>query len=454
MYVARISPLLLFGCAVLFATSSQNAAAATLCVNPGGSGGCHSKIQAAVNAASPFDVINVGPGTYKEDVTIGIPISLLGAGAGVSNIDATGLPNAIYVDGLDHLGLSHVTIAGFKIENAQYEGILVVSASDVTIRENWVNHNDKFGPVFSQDANCAGQPSFETDESGDCGGAIHFIGTRNSIISGNSISYNADGILISDETAESHDNLVIGNTVTDNPLDCGIVLASHPPYLTAGPAVHTNAQAPAAHFGVVHNTILENTSANNGVKIGGAGVGVFADGNGQGTAKDNVIIHNTLIGNGLGGVTFHSHVGPTFGALADDLDGNQIIGNYIAGNLADKDDTATPGRVGININSGGGGTPIWGTVISQNVILDEDIDIAINTPAIVDLHLNSLEGGKIGVANVCAFDKTSCTGSIAATENYWGCAGGPGKKGCTTTSGGRILSAPWLSKPAYDAGPK
>ena len=49
---------------------------------------------------------------------------------------------------------------------------------------------------------------------------------------------------------------------------------------------------------------------------------------------------------------------------ADNLNNNQIIGNKISGNLADADDTATPGRVGININSGGGGTPIWGTIIS------------------------------------------------------------------------------------------
>lgn len=35
-----------------------------------------------------------------------------------------------------------------------------------------------------------------------------------------------------------------------------------------------------------------------------------------------------------------------------------IIGNYIAGNGADTDDTATPGPTGINISSGGGGSPV------------------------------------------------------------------------------------------------
>jgi hypothetical protein len=125
-----------------------------------------------------------------------------------------------------------------------------------------------------------------------------------------------------------------------------------------------------------------------------------------------------------------------------------IVGNYIAGNLADLDDTATPGRVGININSGGGGTPVWGTIISQNVIRDEDVDVAINTPGTVTIHLNDLLGGKVGVANICAFDKASCTGNIYATQNYWGCSHGPGASGCSSTSGSKILTNPWLTAKA------
>src|SRR5438034_7527730 len=38
---------------------TRNVSANTLCVNPAGSGGCFSSIQAAVNAANPGDTINV-----------------------------------------------------------------------------------------------------------------------------------------------------------------------------------------------------------------------------------------------------------------------------------------------------------------------------------------------------------------------------------------------------------
>ena len=184
---------------------------------------------------SPDEMIsNVARGTYTEEVLIGKPLSLIGACADPSVIDATGLAHGIFVDGLDYPGLNGVTIAGFTVKNALFEGILVVSASDVTIRDNQVVDNDKSQGLEFTGApmGCTGQPGngiYENDESGDCGGAIHLIGTVHSILSGNLITGNADGVLISDETAESRDNLLIHNAVKDNPLECGIVLASHPP---------------------------------------------------------------------------------------------------------------------------------------------------------------------------------------------------------------------------------
>ncbi len=149
MNANRLGPTLLTFCAVLFASSSQIALAATLCVNPAGSGGCYKTISLAVSHAAAYDVINVWPGTYKEDVIIGIPLSILGSGAKKSVIDATGFPDGVFVDGYDHAGLSHVTVAGFTVENAQFEGVLVVSASDITIRDNTIENNDKVGPMFT-----------------------------------------------------------------------------------------------------------------------------------------------------------------------------------------------------------------------------------------------------------------------------------------------------------------
>jgi parallel beta-helix repeat protein len=440
MHPAKLRSCLVVICALLFAALSQTATANTFCVVPGGSKLCYAKIQLAVNAASKNDLINVAPGTYKEDVVIGKPLSLVGSGAGSSVIDATGLPNGIVLDGFNNPGLSNVTVAGFSVKNALYEGVLVVSTSNATILNNRIVNNDKEGPVFGSGPACNGQPAYETDESGDCGGALHLIGSVNVMVAGNVMTGNADGILISDETAASHDNVIVNNTVTDNPLECGIVLASHPPVGSAPPYY-------APHYGVFNNTVANNVSNANGVQIGGAGVGLFSDGEGPGRASGNLIVRNQLTNNGIPGVALHTHVGPAFGAPADNMNGNVIVGNFISGNGADTFDTATPGTTGININSGGGGSPVQGTVISQNLIQNEQVDVAVNDPTALDAHFNDLLVGNVGVANVCALDGAACTGSIDATENYWGCPGGPGSIGCTTTSGPNISFAPWLKHP-------
>lgn len=430
-------------CGVLVTLFTAPALAKTLCVNTSGSGGCYKTIQGAVNGAAANDVIQVAAGTYTQMITIWQPVVLMGAGSGQSVINATGRAHGIFVDGYDHPGLQNVTIIGFAVKNAQFEGILVVNAADVTIRNNSVEDNDASQGLSFTGAptGCPNQPGdgvYENDETGDCGGAIHLIGTADSTISNNYIAGNADGLLLSDESGETHNNSIIDNTVVNNPLECGIVLASHPPTGHATPPF-------APHWGVDNNTIVGNTSENNGVQVGGAGVGFFSDGMGQGRVTGNVAAGNKLVGNGIAGVALHTHVGPSFGLPADNLSGNTIIGNWISANGADSNDTATPGTVGININSGGGGSPVLDTIIADNTITNEDVDIAVNTPAEVDVHLNNLLGGKVGVANVCTFDKAkACTGSVDATENYWGCPTGPGGAGCSTVSGSPVHFAPSL----------
>jgi parallel beta-helix repeat protein len=431
----------LFYCAILLAAFSPVAEAKTLCVNPGGTGGCFAKIQLAVNAAAVNDVINVAAGTYTEDVVIGKPLSLIGAGASQTFINATSLANGILLDGLNNPGLHDVTIAGFTVENALYEGILLLSTTGVTVRDNDIVNNDQEGPSTTGTA-CTGQPSYETDESFDCGGGLHLLGAAYSYVSGNTVSENADGILISDETKTAHNNVIINNTVTSNPIVCGIVLASHAPVGSQPPNY-------AAHHGVQNNTISANTSSNNGANKGGAGVGLFADGNGQGIVSNNVITGNTLTGNSLPGVAIHSHKGPAMGKPADNMAGNIIISNTISGNGADSADSKTPGTAGINISSGDGGSGIVGVVVALNTISDEDVDIGVNTAVEVDIHLNNLLGGKIGVANDCTLDGASCKGSnVNATQNYWGCATGPGGSGCTTASGSNVNATPFLTSTA------
>src|SRR5664279_58654 len=77
---------------------------------------CHSAkfstISAAVAVAPARGTVTVCHGTYKEDVLIVKSLNLIGQHA---TIDATGLENAVQVVA------SHVSVRGFKLENANGE---------------------------------------------------------------------------------------------------------------------------------------------------------------------------------------------------------------------------------------------------------------------------------------------------------------------------------------------
>jgi len=398
--------------------TTQLAAAKKLCVNPGGTKGCYSTINAAIAAAAAHDTIDVQAGTYAEDVVIGKPLFLIGAGSATTIVDATGLSNAIYVDGLDNPKLSNVLVQGFTAKNANFEGIAVTSASNVTIWGNHVTNNDLSLDV--KNSTCPGLPAWETAEGFDCGEGIHLSGVTYSTVQNNVSNGNSGGILISDETGVTKYNVIAGNTFKNNVYDCGITIPSHPPYKAKKP------------YGVFYNTIYGNTSTGNGTAVAGAGAGVLlADAVPGAIVEGNVIVNNVLTHNGLPGVTIHSH------AAGENIQNNVIVGNTIQFDGADTGDAATPGPTGINVF---GVSADSGTLIYQNTISNESYDIVANTPAPVTAHLNNLLGaGKVGVDNIGK-------GSVDATQNYWGCAKGPGTAGCSSAKGPNVTVDPFHTK--------
>jgi hypothetical protein len=158
-----------------------------------------------------------------------------------------------------------------------------------------------------------------------------------------------------------------------------------------------------------------------------------------------------LRGNGLPGVTMHNHAAPGVGPVPPTapepvFNDNIILGNDISENAQDSGDAATTGPTGINIYSVG---PMTGTIISQNVIRQEDFDIVIKIPAAavsaVQIHLNNItDSSAVGLLNAGA-------AQVDATQNWWGCSGGPNANGCATLSGSGVLFAPWLTMP-FQAG--
>jgi hypothetical protein len=395
--------------------------AATQCVNQSGKAGCFTTISAAVAAAAPGDTIHVAEGTYKEDVTIPKPLALVGQNRENTIIDASGLGHGFNIDGQNHAGLSHVVITGFTVENANFSGILVTNASAVTLSGNIVRNNDR----NLSGAVCPDLPAqFVPADNLDCGEGIHLSGVDHSSIMSNVVEHNAGGILVTDDTGATHDNVISGNVVRNNVPDCGITLPSH------------------SGAGVFQNTVSGNVVAENG----GAGVGIFAPGPGTKTYA-NVIVNNQLTGNGQPGVTMHNHAAPGVGGVPAGappvmFSDNVIVGNRISRNHQDNADAATSGPTGINLFSL---TPMPGTIIVDNVIFQEALDIAIKVPAAsgatdIQAHLNDLLK-PVGLQN-------NGTANVDATENWWGCAAGPNRPGCSTITGsGAVLFQPWLTRP-------
>lgn len=323
-------------------------------------------IGAAVSAAASGDTILVCPGTYHELLTVpaGKPLTIEGTGdpvvdaAGLSD-PATGQYSGVLVQA------SGTTIEGLTVEHATGEGILVQGAAGtaplthVTIRGNHVVANDQGNPDGTP---ITTSPYTQCDEipgplPGDCGEAIHLWSVADSAVTGNYVSHDSGGILLTDESGPTHGNLIAGNTVADNPYDCGVTLGGH----NKGAA--PNGVPDPAVAGVYGNTIEHNRSTGNGLQGQGSGV-LLGSAVPGGAVYDNLVTGNYLSGNGLAGVTLHSHL------PGQDLNGNVVTGNLIATNNVHGDfdsPPADPATTGVLARSAGPlSITVEGNVIRQD----------------------------------------------------------------------------------------
>lgn len=338
----------------------------------------YGSIGAGVSAVAPHGTVVVCGGTYREDVVVAKPVSLVGRPGTV--IDAAGKINGILIKA------ARVKVSGFTVTTAIGEGILVNSANHVSIEGNVVTNNDLGGvpvnPVPNSYAECQAQDGIP----GDCGEGIHLMGSSYSTVAGNVSTGNSGGILVSDETAPAAHNHVTGNLVAGNLFDCGITVVGHNPK-----AAPHGVPAPKV-AGVYDNVIAGNDISGNGTRGAGAGV-VLATGLPGGAVYDNTVEDNSISGNGMSGVSVHSHVPGQF------LNGNVITHNVIGVNniVGDSDfaphvDTQTTGVLVGTVS------PLSIKVFG-NVIADDHFGIWTTGPASVhEEHDNSFAGDTVTVA--------------------------------------------------------
>ena len=312
----------------------------------------------ALTQAHPNDTIIIFPGTYRESRNANVVTPRLKGltikstnGAARTVIDASGNANGLLIEA------SRVSVIGLTVKNANLEGILAeppqsswpkkptsapANISHVTIARNVVVHNDRaYNTHLPPDSAC---PSSLTDAD-DCGEGLHLMGVSWSKVTGNTVSHNVGGILLSDggfgiSVGPAAHNLISRNQSTDNAFDCGITLPGHDPRAVA--TTGKNAGKPQPNLaGVYANTVVNNVASRNGA----AGLLDATPYPGTG-AYDNVFAGNTANGNGNSGFVLHSH------APLQDVSGLVVVGNRFGkNNLAGDPDTGVKPTTGVMLLS-------------------------------------------------------------------------------------------------------
>lgn len=321
---------------VVYVSASSRASAATC----GTAQAPCKTITEGIARAKAGDTVRVGPGVYKEQVLVVMPLHLIGTNAVVN---ATGLSQGSGTT-MDAAGIvvapsaSGSSVQGFSVHGAFGEGILVAGASHVTITGNTVSGNDLGNPKTTKYLECQAQGQVP----GDCGEGIHLMSTKDSVVANNTVTGNSGGILVSDELGAASGNRIVHNYVADNLWDCGITLPSH-----STEAVGANGALQPSKGGVFGNVVANNTVIGNGTLGDGAGILIAAAAPG-GASYDNRIVGNVIEGNGMAGITIHAH------APHQDVSDNVLIANTIgANNLVGDPDAKVFVTTGIVVFSAG-----------------------------------------------------------------------------------------------------
>jgi parallel beta-helix repeat protein len=318
---------------------------------------CKTIAEALAKATSGSTIVVLG-GEYDEEVRITTEIKLVGVDLPI--INALGHHNGVKLGGPATAGSR---IKGFKIEHASEEGILALSTKGVKIEGNEVRENDLGNKVPTPEGQCAG----EGEIPGDCGEAIHLMGTSYSRVTGNLVIGNAGGILLTDETGPTSYNEIVHNNAVANIEDCGITLAGH------NPEAFAKGKPQPKKAGIFDNKILDNLALANGVIGEGAGI-LLASPVPGGGVYDNLVRGNSAAENGLPGITLHSHL------AGQDLNGNKFLENELSNN-GKTGNMGLPGDAGTGLEATAGMiifsavTPLEGIVVKGNKINKEHFGI-------------------------------------------------------------------------------
>ncbi len=209
------------------------------CVNPGGTGGCYSHIQDAINAASSGTAIDVASGTYTEHIMMKDGVSIYGQGWTSTTIQGgySGPTPTVYMSNIwAGTVLSGVQVTGggtgIITTSLQDGGCIAIWYAAPTIVNTWVQGCTarNGGGVFARNSS----PTFDNvsvwwNQVQQNGGGFYIDGTGQVTITDNSLfadtngtvgfntsGWDGGGLFISGVTATIGGLRIWGNTANGN----------------------------------------------------------------------------------------------------------------------------------------------------------------------------------------------------------------------------------------------
>ena len=172
------------------------------------------KIQDAINAASPGDIIQVGNGTYNENIIVNKSVSLIGENSSNTIVDGSGTERDVIVIANAH----NVRIEGFTIQNGEGldpTSLSIASSSGHIIRNNIIRQSN-YGLRFRgvNDSYITNNVITNNTVAGFCLSSLITSSSNRNKVVGNLIKENSIGILVADEASKN--NTFYHNNFVDN----------------------------------------------------------------------------------------------------------------------------------------------------------------------------------------------------------------------------------------------
>ena len=395
-------------------------------------------IQAAVNQVSSGGTVHVAAGTYVENVVVGKAMTIIGAAQGstivepaVSNPNCGGAGGGSLCAGGSYVVLvqaDNVTISGLTIngDNPSLTSAVNVGGANIDAR-NGIITNHPLGTFNGLD--------------------VHNVTVRNIYLRG---IYASSG-----GTFNFHDDTV--TNVQADPASIAMFAYGGPGTMAHNTVAGANDAISANHskgIAFVDNVVTNSPS------------GVHTDNTGDGGGVADLISGNsvTCSPGGYGVWVFVPYIAPTVhgntvtncfvglgafgGAFAPSptvttpFTDNRVDGGGAAGSIGVLVQTATFGYGNTNVAA----TFVHNTIVhnATGVQVDESLDPYYGGPlqpvasASVALHYNVIAGNPtMGLT-------TNSVGSVDATNNWWGCSGGPADTANCNGVSGNVNANPWL----------